>query len=148
MVTYSRQADTHRMKLCKVYRVTTFVPPDRLDALLNGVQSELPLRYGRYDHATWWSAVGTEQFRPLPGANPTHGAVGQVQRVPTVRIEFVIPRDPTLLTHLISGGIRPNHPWEEPAVFIDKTEITLAGNARSIDAGPKGARRSRRKRSA
>jgi hypothetical protein len=63
----------------KVYRITTFVPPDRVDALLDGIIREVPLAYGRYDCSAWWSAVGVEQFRPLPGAQPTFGEVSEVQ---------------------------------------------------------------------
>lgn len=98
------------MGLCKVYRVTTFVPPDHLDALLAGIGSQVPLRYGQYDQAVWWSAVGVEQFRPLPGAKPTFGAVGQVERVPTVRVEFAIPRDVDLLHRIVAKGLRIHHP--------------------------------------
>ena len=114
------------MVLQRMYRVTTFVPPDRVDALLEAIAREVPLQYGRYDCAAWWSAVGVEQFRPLPGAKPTFGEVGRTERVPTVRIEFAIPRDPELLTRLLTHGVIPNHPWQEPAIFIDESQVTLS----------------------
>jgi hypothetical protein len=111
--------------LCQVYRVTTFVPPDRVDALLEGIVRQVPLTYGLYDRAAWWSAVGVEQFRPLPGANPAFGEIGRVERVPTVRIEFAIPRDRAMLRRFLTKGLIPNHPWQEPAIFIDESEITV-----------------------
>jgi hypothetical protein len=114
------------MVLRKVYRVTTFVPPDKVDALLDGIVREVPLTYGPYDRSAWWSAVGVEQFRPLPGAKPTVGQVGHVERVPTVRVEFVIPRDRDLLDRCLTQGLIPNHPWQEPAIFIDESEITVS----------------------
>jgi hypothetical protein len=117
------------MNLRKVYRVTTFVPPEHLEALLRGIAAEVPLQYGQYDQAAWWSAVGVEQFRPLPGAKPTSGTVGTVERVPTVRVEFAIARDPAQLAQLIAKGLRPNHPWQEPAIFIDETEIAVRSEA-------------------
>lgn len=117
------------MNLRKVYRVTTFVPPEHLEALLEGIASEVPLRYGQYDRSAWWSAVGVEQFRPLPGAKPTSGKIGTVERVPTIRVEFVIPREPTQLAQLVAKGLRPHHPWQEPAVFIDETEIAVSDDA-------------------
>lgn len=109
-----------------VYRITTFVPPDHLEQLLDGVVAEVPLAYGRYDRAAWWSAGGTEQFRPLPGAKPTVGEEGRTERVFTVRIEFAIPRDPELLERFLRQGLIPNHPWQEPAVFVDESLVTLA----------------------
>lgn len=114
------------MELQQMYRITTFVPPDRVDALLEGIAREVPLQYGQYDCAAWWSAVGVEQFRPLPGAKPTFGEVGRIERVPTVRIEFAIPRDPQLLTRLLTRGLIPNHPWQEPAIFIDESQVTVS----------------------
>lgn len=114
------------MVLQRVYRVTTFVPPDRVDALLEGVEREVPLKYGLYDRAAWWSAIGVEQFRPLPGAKPTHGDIGRTERVPTVRIEFAIPRDPELLARVLTRGLIPNHPWQEPAIFIDESEVAVS----------------------
>jgi hypothetical protein len=104
-----------------VYRITTFVPQERVAAVLEGILHETPLAYGRYDHSAWWSAVGVEQFRPLPGAQPTVGVVGQVERVPTVRLEFVIPRDRELLERVLARGLIPSHPWQEPAIFIDES---------------------------
>ena len=113
------------MVLKRVYRVTTFVPPDHLNGLLEGVLRVVPLEHGRYDRIAWWSTPGTEQFRPLPGANPTTGSEGQVERVASVRVEFAIPRDPAVLERFLTLGLIPNHPWEEPAVFVDESIVTL-----------------------
>lgn len=110
----------------QVYRITTFVPPDRLDGLLEGVARVVPLVYGHYDRAAWWSAEGVEQFRPLPGARPTVGRENETSRVASIRVEFAIPRDPALLERLLSQGLVPNHPFEEPAVFIDECVITVS----------------------
>ena len=128
------------MNLRRAYRVTTFVPPDHLDALLEGIASEVPLRYGQYDRSAWWSAVGVEQFRPLPGAKPTFGTVGTVERVPTVRLEFAIARDAELLSRLITKGLRPHHPWQEPAVFVDEVEIAVSDDAAGSASDPHAAR--------
>jgi hypothetical protein len=122
------------MVLQQVYRVTIFVPPEHVDALPEGVEREVPLKYGLYDRAAWWSAVGVEQFRPLPGANPTFGEVGRTERVPTVRIEFAIPRDPVLLTRLLTRGLIPNHPRQEPAIFIDESQVAASHPGEGVTA--------------
>jgi kynurenine formamidase len=105
------------------YRITTFVPPDHLDTLLEAVERHTPLIFGPYDRSAWWAA-GTEQFRPLPDASPTVGEVGNTERVPTVRLEFTIPRDADLLERIVSDAVLSSHPWEEPAVFIDECFTT------------------------
>jgi kynurenine formamidase len=120
-----------------VYRITTFVPPDHVDAVLEGVEREVPLVFGPYDRSAWWSAVGIEQFRPLAGSTPTVGKPGQVERVASVRLEFAIPRRPALLERVLTRGVLSNHPWEEPAVFVDESLVTatnLAGPD-SLSAG-------------
>ncbi len=37
-----------------------------------------------------------------------------------------IPRDPELLARLLTQGLIPNHPWQEPAIFIDESEVSIS----------------------
>lgn len=113
------------MRLQPVYRVTVFVPPQHLRALQDGICAVDPLQAGDYDRAMWVSAPGEEQFRPLPGAHPAAGVVGALERVPSVRLEFAIPRDAALLERIVAQGIRPHHPWEAPAIFVDEAVLPL-----------------------
>ena len=55
-------------------------------------------RIGDYDHASF-SAPGTGRFRPLEGANPAIGAVGQVESVAEERVEVRAAR---------GVGVRPS----------------------------------------
>ncbi|WP_066097315.1 hypothetical protein [Xanthomonas massiliensis] len=109
------------MQLVPVYRITVFVPPAHLDALKRGICAVDPLGAGAYDQVMWIQVPGEEQFRPLPGAHPTLGNVGQLERASSVRLEFAIPRDPERLRRVIEQGIHPHHPWEVPAVFVDES---------------------------
>ncbi len=113
------------MRLQPVYRITVFVPPADLAALQAGICAVDPLQAGRYDRAMWVSAPGEEQFRPLPGAQPALGAIGELVRTPTVRLEFAIARDRQLLERIVEHGIRPYHPWEVPAIFVDEALLPL-----------------------
>ena len=108
------------MPLQPIYRVAVYVPPESVDPLLAGVCRVTPLRYGKYDRSAWWISGGTEQYEPREDASPAHGEVGELSRVATTRLEFCIPRDEPLLRQVIDVGIRPNHPWEEPAIFVDE----------------------------
>jgi hypothetical protein len=115
-----------------VYRITTFVPLENLECLLEGIIRVVPLQYGKYDRVAWWSAVGTEQFRPLQGANPTVGSEGKIERVPSVRLEFTIPRYRALLERVLTVGLIPHHPWEEPVVFVDESLVTLSSSGEML----------------
>ncbi|MDG2525469.1 hypothetical protein P6166_08905 [Stenotrophomonas sp. HITSZ_GD] len=109
------------MRLREVYRVTVFVPPAHLQALHEGILSVEPLGDERYDAVMWLSAPGIEQFRPLAGAHPAQGAVGELARVPSVCLTFAIPRDPERLARVLREGVRRHHPWESPAIFVDES---------------------------
>jgi len=118
------------MEFRPVYRVTTFVPPENVDALVESIAAVDPLGHGRYDRVCWRSAEGIEQFRPLEGADPSYGKIGEVARSATVRLEFVLPRDPETLRRVLEKGLFPAHPWEEPAVFVDETMVTSTAGDR------------------
>ena len=108
-----------------VYRVSVFVPPAHVQRVVDAICAVDDLRIAGYDRVLWTSAPGIEQFRPLPGATPTAGEVGELTRAPTVRVEFCIARDHERLQRVIEHGIRPAHPWEVPAIFVDESLLPL-----------------------
>ena len=108
-----------------MYRVTVFVPPAHLQAVIDGICAADSLSIGTYSEVLWTSAPGTEQFRPLSGAQPAQGAIGVLERDATVRVEFCVPRDAQRLARVIDDGIRAHHPWEIPAIFVDETLMPL-----------------------
>jgi len=108
------------MKLKQSYRITTFVPPDSLQAVIDSINNAVVLSYGKYDHVLWHSSPGIEQYRPLKGANPTEGKVGVVTSVDSIKLEFSIPHDEKILERAINEGIKPRHPWEEPVILVSE----------------------------
>ncbi len=46
-------------------------------------------------------------------------------------LQFAIPRDPALLERVLSRGVIPNHPWQEPAIFVDDSLATASHLASS-----------------
>jgi hypothetical protein len=112
------------MKLKPIYRVTTFVPPEHLEALLKGILSVVPLQFGLYDQVAWWSSPGIEQFKPRSGSKPTVGKADILEKTNSVALIFALPRDQALLEKVLQEGLIPNHPWEEPVVYIDEALTT------------------------
>ena len=109
------------MNLVNCYRIAVFVPVDHLEGVIDGVCASGLLDYGNYKDVLWYSAVGTGQFTPVGGANPTQGAVGQRERCEEVRLEFSIVRDDVNLHALINDHLIPAHPWEEPVIIVQET---------------------------
>ncbi len=61
---------------------------------------------------------GTGQFRPLPGAVPTLGHVGELEHVAEERVELVMPRR---LRADVLAALRSAHPYEQPAFHVIQT---------------------------
>ncbi|AVP69155.1 Nif3-like dinuclear metal center hexameric protein [Prescottella equi] len=65
-----------------------------------------------------WTVTGDGQFRPLPGAAPTLGVVGEVEAVREDRVEVIAPRRSRTR---ILAALRAAHPYEEPAFDVFET---------------------------
>jgi len=86
-------------------------------------------RIGAYDFASF-SSVGEGRFRPLEGAEPAIGTVGEIETVDEVRIEVVLDR--TLRGRVVAAMLAA-HPYEEPAydvVSLADPESSAAGTGR------------------
>ena len=110
----------------KLMRLTTFVPADALDAVRVAAWEAGAGKIGEFYDQASFSTPGQGTFRPLEGANPTVGAVGELSRVAEVQLEVVAPE--TQWPRIIDA-IRRAHPYEEVAYTItallneDETQI-------------------------
>lgn len=92
-------------------KLVVFVPHSDAQRLLDALAEAGAGRLGDYDRCAW-SAEGTGTFRPLAGARPAIGRVGDVERVAETRIEMVVPQ--SARTAVVTA-LRAVHPYEEPA---------------------------------
>jgi hypothetical protein len=95
-------------------KLVVFVPPEALDAVREAVFAAGAGRIGDYERCSWY-AEGTGTFRPLAGANPTLGEVGEEEHVPELRLETVFPDE---REDEIVAALRRAHPYEEPAFDV------------------------------
>ncbi|MDR2450578.1 MAG: NGG1p interacting factor NIF3 [Candidatus Accumulibacter sp.] len=93
------------------YRLTVQVPVQHAETLKNALFAAGAGRYDGYDRCCW-QVLGDGQFRPLPGAHPAVGAVGEEEHVAEYRIEFVC-READLPA--ITDALYAAHPYEVPA---------------------------------
>ena len=92
-------------------KLVVFVPATDADGVRRAVTAAGAGAIGAYDSCTF-SSVGEGRFRPLPGADPAVGQVGEVEVVEEVRVEAVYPRP---LRGQVVAALREAHPYEEPA---------------------------------
>ena len=102
-------------------------PLDKLVVFVPGTHTELVRAtlaqagagtIGGYADASY-SSVGEGRFRPLAGANPAIGQVGQDELVEEVRIEVVVPAG---LTRSVAEAVVAVHPYEEVAYDIHRLQ--------------------------
>lgn len=106
-----------------VDKLTVFVPEQAADDVRRALAAAGAGRIGNYDHASF-SSRGEGRFRPLPGADPAVGSVGDVETVAEIRVEVVLDRK------LRSRAVRAMldaHPYEEPA--YDVVELADPGSS-------------------
>ncbi|MBL1074418.1 Nif3-like dinuclear metal center hexameric protein [Nocardia sp. 2] len=62
-----------------------------------------------------WQATGTAQYRPLDGANPALGTIGELHTAEEARLEVVAPPSRRAA---VFAALRTAHPYEEPAYHV------------------------------
>lgn len=91
-----------------------YVPVADTDAVLRAVFGAGAGTIGDYRDCAF-VAAGTGQFRPLTGADPTIGSVGDLEHVAENRVEVVLPRH---RRGAVVAALRAAHPYEEPAFHV------------------------------
>jgi hypothetical protein len=95
-------------------KLVVFVPLESLEAVRDAVFAAGAGRIGDYERCSWYTE-GTGTFRPLPGASPTVGEVGEEERVRELRLETVFPAERQAD---VVAALRTAHPYEEPAFDV------------------------------
>ena len=97
-----------------VDKIVTFVPPEDVPRLLDALAAAGAGRIGAYERCGYL-LEGQGTFRPLAGATPVIGSVGQVESVTETRLEMVLPRE---VRAAVVAALRATHPYEEPAFDV------------------------------
>jgi len=95
-------------------KLTVFVPSDAAAPVRAALAEAGAGRIGDYDFASF-SSEGEGRFRPLEGAEPMIGTVGEIATVPEERIEVVLVRH---LRRQVVAAMLAAHPYEEPAYDV------------------------------
>ena len=107
-----------------------YVPHDAASVVRAAMAEAGAGMIGNYDFASFTSAPGVGRFRPLEGADPMIGTVGDIEEVEELRVEVVVPRG---LRRQVVAAMRAAHPYEEPAydvVEVADAEVGSTGSGR------------------
>ena len=110
-------------------KLVAFVPHEHADDVRTAIIAAGAGAIGDYDSCTFTS-TGEGRFRPLDGATPAIGTVGEPQVVDEVRIESVMPRR---LRGQVVAAMLAAHPYEE--VAYDVLELAQVPGTRQASRG-------------
>lgn len=95
-------------------KLTVYIPDSHLEMVKAALFAAGAGRVGNYDCCAW-QVLGEGQFRPLAGADPHIGRVGDLERVPEWRVELVLP---AARAHEVVAALKSTHPYETPAYDV------------------------------
>lgn len=107
----------------EIVKIVTFVPETHADIVREAIGNTGGGRIGNYTHCTF-SVKGVGRFKPVEGADPAIGAIGELESVQEEKIEFVCER---ILARKVMEAVRRVHPYEEVPFdiypLIEETDI-------------------------
>jgi len=107
----------------KTYKIETYLPKEALEGIKNGLYSHGFGKVGNYDCCMSWYEISSS-WRPIEGANPYLGMVGEIENAPEYKLEF---RCEEKDLKLAVKTIKDNHPYEEVCIniveLVDVNEI-------------------------
>ena len=95
------------------------VPSSHADVVREAMGKAGAGRVGNYEFCSF-STKGVGRFRPLEGAHPAIGSVGQLESVDEERIEVTCSSE---LVADVIAAIKSVHPYEEPAIDVYSLEL-------------------------
>lgn len=103
-------------------KIVAFVPTDHTEQVVDALAAAGAGAIGDYDRCHFVTP-GTGSFRPLAGANPYLGTVGDVEQVSEDRVEMVLPRNRRMA---VLEALHAAHPYETPAWDLFELAATEA----------------------
>lgn len=91
-----------------------YVPESDLEKVKQAVFEAGAGRLGDYEQCCW-QTLGTGQFKPLLGAQPHLGSVGELERVAEYRVELLCP---DAVIESVVAALKQAHPYEVPAYSV------------------------------
>jgi hypothetical protein len=95
-------------------KIEVFVPESHAEAVIEALHEAGAGRVGLYDHCVSLTHV-TGRWRPLAGAHPFQGSVGEIETGAELKLET---RCPAQQMAAAVTAVRAAHPYEEPVINL------------------------------
>lgn len=98
-----------------------YVPESHLESTKQAIFSAGAGGIGNYEHCAW-QVKGIGQFKPVKGADPYIGELGELEKVEEWRVETIVIQEKA---NAVAKALKASHPYEEPAFeFIQILDIS------------------------
>ena len=98
----------------EIYKIGVNVPGEFLERLMDAINDSMEPVYPKYDRTfSYWPVKGT--WKPLEGAHPYDGTVGEISVADEIRLEFAVKAKDL---ESVIAAIADVHPYEEPAIDV------------------------------
>ena len=102
------------LKESDYFKIKVTVPKVNVEEVRNVLGKAGAGKMGNYEHCSYSYPV-EGNFRPLVGANPTIGTIGELETVEEVCIETICHKD---ILERVIAELKRVHSYEEPAIDI------------------------------
>jgi hypothetical protein len=102
-----------------MYKLTFYVPDSHVKMVKDAIFASGAGRCGTYDSCSW-QVMGQGQFKPLKGATPFIGEVGELKHVAEWRVETIVEDE---FIQVVINALRTAHPYEMPAFDAVRVEF-------------------------
>lgn len=99
-------------------KLTFFVPRQNANQVLESLYGAGAGKIGNYAECSFQTS-GEGAFRPLAGADPYTGEIGELKRAAEQRVELMFPAH---LERKVLQALRLSHPYEEVAYYLQSLE--------------------------
>lgn len=97
-----------------MYQIVFYAPDQEVERVKSSMFHAGAGKIGNYEHCSFESS-GVGQFRPLVGANPFIGILGELEQVSEVKVEMVCEK--SIIKEVILA-LKSSHPYEIPAYHV------------------------------
>jgi len=104
-----------------LFKIVVFTPLEALEAVSTAMWEAGAGQIGNYDRASF-RARGIGTFRPLPGADPYSGKVGEMEEADEWRLEVLVP---AAQREAVVRALIQAHPYEEVAYDVHSLHNTI-----------------------
>lgn len=98
----------------KMFKITVFIPKNYSEKVKEEMFKAGAGKFKNYDCCSF-ETEGVGQFRPLKNSKPFIGTLGNLEKVPELKVEMICP--PERLREVISA-MKRSHPYEEVAFDV------------------------------